>query len=148
LTEPTIILFDGVCNLCNGFVNFLIDRDPDKHLRFGALQSEAAAELLKNRGAAEDVVSMDSDAPGSILVLPHAGMAAPLLRKSDAVLHVAAQMSYPWKMLAVFKIVPKVIRDFTYDMIAARRYRWFGKRDTCRIPTPELRSRFIEGGKN
>lgn len=144
MVEPTIILFDGVCNLCNGFINFLIDRDPDRRLRFGALQSEAAADLLQNRGAEEDVPSLETVAPGSILVFPSDGAAAPLLRKSDAVLHIAAQMSYPWKLLAVFKIVPRVIRDFVYDQVAARRYRWFGRRDTCRIPTPDLRSRFIE----
>jgi predicted DCC family thiol-disulfide oxidoreductase YuxK len=127
------ILFDGVCNLCNGFVTFVIARDPGAHFRFAALTSSAAARVLRQ---AEAPAVM----PDSILLVEDGA----LFVRSDAGLRIARRLTFPWPLLYGFVIVPRVIRDAVYDFIAARRYRWFGRRDVCMIPTPELRSRFLE----
>ena len=126
------MLFDGVCNLCNGAVNFLIDHDPNARLRFGALQSTAAAPLLERYGiAADDLESFVFIDEGRV----H--------RRSEAALRVAWTLGGAWRLLYPLLLLPRPIRDAVYDWIAANRYRWFGKRDTCRIPTPELKSRFL-----
>jgi predicted DCC family thiol-disulfide oxidoreductase YuxK len=127
------ILFDGVCNLCNGFVQFVIARDPKAHFRFAALSSDAAVRLLREAGVAGPI-------PDS-MVLVEDGRA---YFRSDAPLRVARRLAFPWPMVSVFLIVPRFIRDRAYDAIAARRYRWFGRQDACLLPTPELRNRFLE----
>ncbi len=126
------VLFDGVCNLCNGSVNFIIDRDPDGYFRFASLQSEEAEAILRRAGA--------TGAPLESIVLVERDR---IYRRSDAVLRIARRLKGAWPALAVFSVVPRPIRDWIYDWIARNRYRWFGKRDSCRIPTPELRSRFL-----
>ena len=146
MPERTIILFDGMCNLCNGTVNFLIDRDPEGIFVFGALQSQDAQTLLQERGLSEALSIPEMDDPESILVLPPpAAGKKPLLRESEAALYVAGRMGYPWKLLRFFLIVPRPVRDGVYRWVARNRYRWFGRRDTCRIPTPDLRRRFLDG---
>ena len=127
-----VILFDGVCNLCNSSVNFVIDRDSKRKFRFAALQSKFGEELKQELGR-----DLDLD---SVLLYRNSR----LLDKSDAALEIARQLSGLWPILYVFKIVPKFIRDKVYDFIARNRYRWFGKEESCRIPTPELRSLFVE----
>lgn len=128
-----IILFDGVCNFCNATINFLIDRDKKGVFKFAALQSEAGKTVL----AKHNIVSLtDFDS----VMLEKDGK---LYQKSDAALEIARQMDGLWKILYVFRIVPKFIRDFFYDLVAKNRYRFMGKRDACRIPTPELRARFL-----
>ncbi|MBO6576119.1 MAG: thiol-disulfide oxidoreductase DCC family protein [Rhodothermales bacterium] len=127
-----IILFDGVCNLCNGAVNYVIDHDPQGTFRFGSLQSEAAAELLDRAGLPEDY--LDS----IVLVEGDAFFAG-----SDAALRIARRLSGPARWLWPLRVVPRPIRDAVYGWIARNRYRWFGKQDTCRIPTPDLEARFI-----
>ena len=131
-THP-VILFDGVCNLCNASVNFVIDRDPDGVFRFGALQSDAAAPLL----AACDVPADYLDS----IVLVEDGRC---FTDSTAALRIARRLGGPLGWLGAFLAVPKPLRDVVYHWIARNRYRWFGKQDACRIPTPDLRARFLD----
>lgn len=127
-----IILFDGVCNLCNGAVNFVIDHDPNAYFRFGALQADEAQPLIERHGL-EDT-ALDS------IVLVEDGQ---VYRKSTAALRIAKRLTGPWPLLYAFMIVPRPVRDGVYDWIATNRYDWFGKRDQCRIPTPDLKARFL-----
>ena len=126
------ILFDGVCNLCNGFVQFVIARDPHARFRFAALGSPAAEEMLRRADVAGPV-------PDSIVLIE--GERAWF--RSDAALRIARGLPFPWPLASACLIVPRFIRDAVYDAIARRRYRWFGRRDTCMVPTPELTSRFL-----
>ena len=126
------ILFDGVCNLCNGFVTFVIARDPGAHFRFAALSSPAAGRVLADAGVQLPI-------PDTI-VLVEDGV---VYYRSDAPLRVARRLTFPWPLAYGFIVVPRFIRDRVYDFIAARRYRWFGRRDVCMVPTPELQQRFL-----
>jgi len=128
-----IVFFDGVCNLCNGAVNFIIDRDPDAYFRFAPLQSDAADQMLSHTDAA--------DADLSIIVLLEGGT---MYTRSTAALRIARHLSGPWPLLSAFLVVPCPLRDAVYDWVAANRYRWFGRRDQCRVPTPVLKARFLE----
>ena len=127
-----IILFDGVCNLCNGFVQFLIRRDPRGNFKFASLQSETGRQLLKDHGY--------QDFPLTSIVFINGGKAWEM---SSAVLQILKTMGGPWSLLAVFGIIPKGIRDAVYRFIARRRYLWFGKQEACMVPTPQLRQRFL-----
>ena len=127
------ILFDGVCNLCNGFVRFVIARDPAARFRFAALTSAPAAEVLRRAGVAGPL-------PDSIILVQDGRVYV----RSDAALRIARGLRFPWPLLYGFLVVPRPIRDRVYDVIAARRYRWFGRRDVCMIPAPELRQRFLD----
>ena len=129
---PAVVLFDGVCTLCNGVVNFLIDRDPAANLRFASLQSEAGRALLAKAGLPQDY--RDS------FVLIAEGIA---LVHSDAALGIARRMAPPWSWLYPLRLVPRPIRDAVYRLIARHRYHWFGQTNACRLPTPELRARFL-----
>ncbi len=133
MTSHPIILFDGVCNLCNASVNFVIDRDPDAVFRFGALQSEEGRQLLAQAGV--DEAWLDS-----IVLVDGEGVHT----ASDAALRIASRMPFPWSLLRIFRILPRSLRDLVYHWIARNRYRWFGKQEACRIPTPDLRARFID----
>ena len=124
-----VVLFDGVCNLCNGAVRFILARDPAARFRFASLQSDAARRLLGDGGPAETIVLLDA---GKTYV------------KSTAALRIARGLRFPWPLLNAFVAVPRPVRDLIYDWVARHRYRWFGKRDTCMLPTPELRERFLE----
>jgi predicted DCC family thiol-disulfide oxidoreductase YuxK len=126
------ILFDGVCNLCNGFVRFVITRDPGARFRFAPLSSPAAARLLAEAGVTLPV-------PESIVLVEDGGVSY----RSDAALRVARGLTFPWWLASGLIVVPRVIRDRVYDFIAARRYRWFGRRESCMVPTAELRGRFL-----
>ena len=126
------ILFDGVCNLCNGFVRFVIERDPHARFRFGALSSDAAVKVLADAGVRGPI-------PDSIVLVQDGRV----YFRSDAPLRIARGLRFPWPLFTAFVVVPRFVRDWVYDFIAARRYRWFGRRDVCMIPTPDLRSRFI-----
>jgi predicted DCC family thiol-disulfide oxidoreductase YuxK len=127
-----LVLFDGVCNLCTGIVQFIIKRDPEAKFRFASLQSEAGQSQLKNFNL--------NPALQSIVVIDN----GEALERSDAALLIAKHLAGPWKFLTVFKILPKFFRDACYDVVAANRYRIFGKQDDCMIPTPELKQRFLE----
>ena len=132
--ETTTILFDGVCNLCNGFVNFVIDRDPERRFRFASLQSGAGQALMATHG----LTPVAGD-PASIIVIAN-GRA---LQRSSAVLRIASGLAGPWRLMAAFRIVPPPLRDVVYSFVAGHRYAWFGRSNECRLPTPELRERFL-----
>ncbi|MBU5210641.1 thiol-disulfide oxidoreductase DCC family protein [Heyndrickxia oleronia] len=126
-----IILFDGVCNFCNGSVQFIIKRDQNKYFKFASLQSEVGAKLLMEYGVNS---SLDS------FVLIEDGK---LYTKSEAALLVCRSLNGLWKWGYAFRIIPLPIRNWIYEMIAKNRYRWFGKRDSCMIPSKEDQERFL-----
>jgi len=133
MDEKPIILFDGVCNFCNGSVNFLIRQDKKNVFRFAALQSQTAQKLLaqykkQKKGFESFVLMQDGKA----------------YEKSSAALKVLKKLPWYWKWAQVFWIVPKFIRDGGYDFIARNRYKWFGRKEECMIPTPEVRNRFLD----
>jgi predicted DCC family thiol-disulfide oxidoreductase YuxK len=133
MRTPSIVLFDGVCNLCNGFVNFIIDRDPDHRFNFGSLQSQRAKVLLE--GYPTELQELNT-----VVLLE----GSKLYTRSTAALRIVRKLSGAWPILYVFIIIPRPMRDVVYNFIARKRYTWFGRQEACRIPTPELRSRFIE----
>lgn len=132
VAEQSIILFDGVCNLCNGFVNFLIPRDEENRFQFGSLQSDKVKELLKQYHYSSDNIS-------TVLLIEN----RQLYSQSTAVLRIARKMNGAWPLLYGFMIIPRPIRDFLYNLIARNRYSLFGKKDSCMMPTPEWRAKFI-----
>ncbi|MBM9577825.1 thiol-disulfide oxidoreductase DCC family protein [Leptospira sp. 201903070] len=131
--ETSIVFFDGVCNLCNGTVLFFLDHNPGKNLRFASLQSKGAERILGKK-------VLPKDSPSSVLFLEK----GVLYEKSTAVLKIATHLSFPWNLAQIFRWIPASLRDFVYDWIAKNRYRWFGKSEACRIPSPEYKSRFLE----
>ena len=128
-----VIFFDGVCNLCNSSVQFVIKRDPKANFRFASLQSDLAKQLLP-KGLSED------DNLQSIVMLS----GDTVYTKSTAALRVAKKLSGLWPVLYLFMLIPKFLRDAVYDFIARNRYKWFGKKDECMIPTPEMKERFLD----
>ncbi len=127
-----LILFDGVCNMCNGWVDFVIRRDKAGKFRFGALQSDQVLTLLKERGLHE--------APLESIVLVSGER---VYRASGAVLRILGRLPGLWPVFLVFLVVPPFIRNAVYAWIAKNRYRWFGRREACRLPTPQEKARFI-----
>ncbi len=134
-TYEPVIIFDGVCNLCNGFVNFIIRRDKDAKLKFLPLQSDNADDWLRNKHVDRELIR-----DASTVIFFNQGEVAV---KSDAVLKIATFLPFPWRMVRVFRVLPKSIRDKLYDFVAANRYKWFGKKQQCMIPSPEIRERFV-----
>jgi len=128
-----VILFDGVCNLCNGAVQFVIKHDRKKKFKFASLQSKHAQKLLKSLG--KNTTSMQT-----IMLVDNNR----IFEKSNAVLQIARHLSGLWPLLYGFKIVPKIIRDAAYTLVAKNRYYLFGKRESCMLPSPELKGRFID----
>jgi predicted DCC family thiol-disulfide oxidoreductase YuxK len=130
-SSPTI-LFDGVCNLCNSSVQFVIKKDIDKIFQFASLQSDAGEKLLKQYNLST------SNFDSFILIQENK-----VYQKSGAALKVVKQLSGSIKLLYAFIVIPTFIRDAVYNFIAKNRYKWFGKKDECMIPTPELKARFL-----
>jgi len=130
--QHLILLFDGVCNFCNFWVNFLLDRDKEDKFRFTPLQSEIGEKFLKKLCLStkdfDTFVLIDEDK---------------YYIKSTAALIVAKNLTGLWKMLYVFIIIPRPIRDSLYNLVAKNRYKLFGKREACRIPTSEERNKFL-----
>jgi predicted DCC family thiol-disulfide oxidoreductase YuxK len=126
------VLFDGVCNLCNATVNWIIARDRKGLFRFAALQSAAGERLQRERGL--DPTALDT------LVLVEGGRT---YRKSSAGLRIVRRLCWPWPLLFGLIAVPAFMRDFAYGWFARRRYRWFGRKDECMAPAPEVRERFL-----
>ncbi|ELZ30276.1 thiol-disulfide oxidoreductase DCC [Halosimplex carlsbadense 2-9-1] len=131
--DKPILLFDGVCNLCNGSIQFVIEHDPEGVFRFAPLQSEAAERLL------EDVGFHDYDFDTFVLV-----DGDDYYTKSDAALRVARELGFPWSLAGVGRVVPRPLRNAVYDTVASHRYAVFGKQAQCMIPSPEIRERFVE----
>ena len=130
--QNPIILFDGVCHLCNGFAAFVIQRDSKARFRFAPLQSDLGRRLL-----------IESSVPrqaNESVVLIEAGMGS---SESKAVLRAMKILPWPWKLLYGFILVPRPIRDAVYRWIARNRYRWFGKSESCMVPKAEWRERFL-----
>ncbi len=127
-----IILFDGICNFCNQSVQFVIKRDPSHIFHFASLQSDIGRNLLNEYGINENVNSVVYITNGKAYV------------KSDAGLQIARRLNGFWKLLYIFYLVPTPIRDLVYDYIAKNRYKWFGKSDSCMIPSPKIKKRFLE----
>ncbi len=130
--KTQLILFDGVCNFCNSSINFIIDHDLEKNFKFAPLQSELGQSVLKQFN--KNTKDFDS-----VILLKN----NQLYQKSEAAIEITKHLSGAWKYLAVFGILPAFLLDFFYDIIAKNRYRIFGKTETCRMPTPELRERFL-----
>lgn len=129
-----MVLFDGVCNLCNASVNFMLDRDPSGRLRFASLQSATAVALL----AAVHHAAPRGE-PESVLLVENGRV----YDRSTAGLRIARHLRGAWRLLYVFVVVPRPLRDLVYQFIARNRYRWFGRTEACRVPSPEVRARFL-----
>ncbi len=127
-----LLLFDGVCNLCNGAVQWIIVRDKKAIFQFAALQSDAGQRALNHLG-------LPTQTFNSIVLIK----GDRYLIRSDAALEIAVQLGGFWQLAGIFKIVPRFIRDAVYDFIANNRYRWFGKQEQCMLPRAEWKERFL-----
>lgn len=127
-----LLLFDGVCTLCNASVDFVIRRDSKRRFRFASLQSEVGQRILREHGRSQTEFD-------SVLYLRD----GVLMEKSGAALRIAKNLDGLWPVMTVFLLIPPVIRDAVYAWIARNRYAWFGKRETCRVPSAEERSLFL-----
>ena len=128
-----IILFDGVCNLCNSAINFVIERDKKKQFRYTSLQGDLGKQLLAERKI--DPLKIDS----IILIDPNLAY----YHKSSAALEISKGLTGGYPLMSIFLIIPTPIRDWVYDYIAKNRYKWFGKKETCRLATPEEKDLFL-----
>jgi predicted DCC family thiol-disulfide oxidoreductase YuxK len=131
-SDEAVVLFDGVCTLCNGLVAVLLPRDPDGRLQFAALQSDARQELLTRHGFPTE--GFDS------FVLVEGDR---VYTKSDAAIRVAELLGWPYRLARVGRLVPSGLRDSLYDLVAANRYDWFGRKDQCMIPDEDVSDRFL-----
>ena len=130
--EPAVVVFDGVCVLCSRWVDFILRHDRSQSIRFAPMQSERGRDFLVANG-------LDPDDPLSLLYVVGDGAFV----DSEAILRIAATLGGPWRLAAIARVVPRAWRDRAYRALARRRYRWFGRRDACRVPTPEERTRFL-----
>jgi predicted DCC family thiol-disulfide oxidoreductase YuxK len=130
--DGPVIVFDGVCVLCNGWVKFLLEHDRERRYRFAAMQTDAGRALLAGHG-------LDPDDPASFLLVD--GVQA--WTDSDAIRRVLTGLGGVWRLAAIIAVVPRVVRDPLYRWLARNRYRWFGT-TACRVPTEEERARFLE----
>lgn len=128
-----IVLFDGICNLCNSTVQFIIKRDKNNVFKFSSLQSEFGQNFLKER----NLSSTDFNS----IILYEPGVA--YYTKSTAILKIVQKLGFPYKILSVFLLIPSLIRDSIYSLLSKNRYHLFGKKDSCMVPTPENKKKFI-----
>ena len=126
-----VVLFDGVCKLCNGSVDFILRRDWKGRLKLASLQSDYGRQILASH-------EIQSDPMASILLLE----GTRLTTKSTAIIRITKYLDGLWPLCMILLIIPRLIRDFIYDIVAKNRYRWFGKYGTCRLPDPEYEDRF------
>ncbi|KAA3615935.1 MAG: thiol-disulfide oxidoreductase DCC family protein [Flavobacterium sp.] len=131
-TTHKIVLFDGVCNLCNEAVQFMIKHDHDDRFRFAALQEEIGLALTRK-------YNIDTSRVDSIVLIDNGKAYV----KSTAALHIALYLKGIWPICHAAIILPRFVRDFVYDIIARYRYKWFGKKESCMIPTPEIKKKFL-----
>ncbi len=132
ISNNHILLFDGLCNLCNGSVNFILKRDKTGKFKFASLQSEIGIELCEK-------YNIDPNIIDSFVLLKN----DKIFIKSDAILEVLNDLSIGWRLFRIGIILPKIIRDYLYDFVAKYRYRIFGKKDECPIPTNDVQDRFL-----
>lgn len=130
LKHDKIIIYDGICNLCDGFILFVIDNDKKNKFKFTPLQDEFSKTILKES---------NKDFEESILFYRD-GI---IFSKSSAVIQIFFELGFPFNLIQIFMAIPKFVRDKIYDFVARNRYKWFGKRVSCRIPTKELLNKFI-----
>jgi predicted DCC family thiol-disulfide oxidoreductase YuxK len=134
VTGGKIILYDGVCNLCDAAVRFVLPRDRQGTFRFASLQGELAKPILTRHGISP-AQALES------IVLVEDGK---LYLASEGILRIASHLDFPWNLARIFLFVPRPIRDGIYRWVARNRYRWFGKQETCLLPRPEWQARFLE----
>jgi predicted DCC family thiol-disulfide oxidoreductase YuxK len=127
----SIIYFDGLCNLCDGFVRFLLARDRRARYRFAPLQGETARLRLEGRFTGDELQTVVLEEPKRFRV------------RSDAALAILAGLGGIWRLSAALRIIPRRLRDAVYNYIARKRFQWYGRRDACRVPTPEEQARFL-----
>lgn len=132
-SPQNVVLFDGICNLCNAAVRFIIARDHHARFRFAALQSDAARALLAS------INGNDSTLPDSIILVENGAVRT----RSTAALRIVCRLRFPWPLLYGLIVVPRPLRDWLYDHVARLRYRWFGRQETCMMPDEAIRSRFL-----
>ena len=132
--QKQLILFDGVCNLCNASIQYVIKHDKKNVFMFTALQSETGKQIIEEFNI--DTTNVDS----ILLYSKDNGITS----KSSAALKVASKLGFPINLMSVFFIAPPFIRNWVYDYIAKNRYKWYGKKDACMIPTPELKAKFLK----
>lgn len=144
--SPNVLLFDGVCSLCNSVVDFVIRNERHGTVKFAALQSEGARELLDARLGVERSRALRAerpdgshDDPGTVVYVE----GERVWERSTAILRMARHLRWPWRALLIGWILPRFVRDALYGYVARHRYAWFGKKESCRIPTPEERARFL-----
>lgn len=130
--DKKIILFDGVCNLCNGWVNYVIDRDKKDVFRFASLQSDVGQQIIAHLKINPTIDSILLYAPSQYYYY-----------KSEAIIDIMESLGGVYSLFGLVKIFPESIRNWAYDYVAKNRYKWYGKRDQCRLPTPELKSKFL-----
>lgn len=136
--STTLVLYDGVCGLCNGLTQFILKRDSEDHFRFASLQSEFAATLLKRH----HISNVDLD---TVYVVADYGQSSQqLLARSEAIVHVFGRLGGVWGLLTVGKVLPKALRDALYNVVARNRYRIFGKYDVCLMPEEKYRKKFLD----
>jgi predicted DCC family thiol-disulfide oxidoreductase YuxK len=138
-----IVLFDGVCNFCNGSVNFMIARDKKRYFKFAPLQSEKGSEIAENYGLTNSggtLTEGNGQTPVDSIILIEDGK---IYTHSSAALRIAKNLGGAWPILYSLILVPRAVRDLLYKWFAGNRYRMFGRRDACLIPSPEMRSRFL-----
>ena len=128
-----LVLFDGVCNLCDASVQYIIKHDKDNAFLFTALQSEVGQQIIKE-------FNIDTNKIDSIILYSNE---YGISYKSTAALKIASKLGFPRNLLSVFLIIPAIIRNWIYDYIAKNRYKWYGKKEECMIPTPDLKSKFL-----
>ena len=132
MDKKAVILFDGVCNLCNGFVQFVIRHDRRGYFHFAALQSETGRQLLQG-------VHFSDSAADTVVLIQN----GKFYLRSTAALKILRRLSGFWPLAYVAILLPAFLRDFIYIVVAKNRYRWFGKQESCLLPTPELKTRFL-----
>src|SRR5215831_3495611 len=133
VSYPYIVLFDGVCNLCNSSVQFIIKRDKKKKFLFGSLQGKAGQQYLEK-------YQLPTSTFNSFMLIE----GEKLYTRSTAALKMLKHLGGIWSLFYCLIIIPPFIRDAVYNLIAKNRYRWFGKKEACWVPTPDLRSRFLD----
>jgi predicted DCC family thiol-disulfide oxidoreductase YuxK len=131
--QHPVILFDGVCNLCSGSVQFIINRDPSGIFRFATLQSETGKNLVSK-------FDLPNDKTDAIILVEN----SEYYSRSTAALRILQRLGSLWQFLYVFILVPRPIRDYFYDIVARNRYKWYGKRAQCMIPSEDIKGRFLE----
>jgi predicted DCC family thiol-disulfide oxidoreductase YuxK len=133
--EGAIVLYDGVCHLCQGSVRFIVERDPAGHFRFAQLQSRRGRSLVAQYALPADLQTV---------VLVERGRAHVC---STAALRIAGRLSGPWRLAVVLLAVPAPVRDLVYDFVARHRYRWFGRSEACEVPSDAVRERLLDDGE-